>query len=740
MSPKPHIKNSPDNALYDALFRPKSIALVGASGNPQKNTARPLQFLLKHGYDGTLYPINPAYRDIAGIPTYADLKSLPSPVEHVFIMIGAERVIDLLDDCAAAGARLVTIYSDGFGESGPEGRRRQEALVERARTLNLRILGPNSIGFADIPNKRIVSVNAAFAADNLVAGHTSLVSQSGSMMGSLLSRAAARGFGFAKSVSVGNEADVSVGEIVDFLVDDPQTRSIILFLETIRQSDVFAHALRRAYQAGKPVIVYKLGRSEQGRALSQSHTGAMAGNDEAIDAFLRAHGALRVNMLDTLYEIVPLIETYGKMEPVIYKRPRIAVITTTGGGAATVVDAMSAQGLDAITPPDDFIRRANDALQLDLRKVPVMDLTLAASSMQYRQLLECLLQAPWCDAVLSVVGSSAQFHPDYAVEPLIAASKVAHKPLAVFLTPFAPRSLDLLRKAGIAAFQTPEGCADALASFMKRKHPINHTEEHYTTAIRWPDRLPYEGLLTEHEALQVFDTLGISHPTTTLIAVGAAIPCLDYPVVAKICSRDIPHKTDVGGVITGIQDSTALADCMCQILNRVRKERPDATIDGILVQSQADRLIELILGVHRDPLVGPVIMLGAGGIRAELDRDFSVRLAPTTLEEARTMIEEVRATQLVAGYRNLPLGDLEALARCIVQFSSLAVLNNPTIEDAEINPLFVQEDGVVAVDGLIRVSEASGECRERPVCHTIAHACHPIQSSHTPSVPGVPSP
>ncbi|MGP1614344.1 MAG: CoA-binding protein, partial [Pollutimonas bauzanensis] len=288
---------SPSFAL--ALLSPRSIALVGVSGDASKNTARPLLFMRKHGFKGDVYPVNPARKEVLGEPAYPDLASLPAPVDHVFIMVPGQHVLGLLEPCAAAGAKVVTVYSDGFGESGDEGGRRQEQLVQRARELGLRILGPNSIGLADIPAGAIISVNAAFAADDLIAGDVSIVSQSGSMMGSLLSRAAARGFGFAKSVSVGNESDISVGEVVDALVDDAQTRVILLFLETIRESPVLAAALRRAHAAGKPVIAYKLGRSRQGGELSQSHTGAIAGNDAAVDAFFRAHGVIRVHMLET---------------------------------------------------------------------------------------------------------------------------------------------------------------------------------------------------------------------------------------------------------------------------------------------------------------------------------------------------------------------------------------------------------------------------------------------------------
>lgn len=691
----------PSSSFADALLSPRSVALVGASGDTRKNTARPLRFMRKHGYTGAVYPINAGRAEILGEHAYPSLSALPGPVDHVFIMIPGDGVAALLPECARAGARVVTIYSDGFGEAGPEGRARQTELVRQARELGLRLLGPNSIGLADLHSGGILSVNAAFEADTLLPGGISLVSQSGSMMGSLLSRAAARGFGFAKSVSVGNESDISVGEVVDALVDDPQTEVILLFLETLRAAPTLARALLRAQAARKPVVAYKLGRSEQGDALAQSHTGAMAGNDVAVDAFLKAHGALRVQNLETLFEIAPLAARYARGggsgrpgEP----RARVAVITTTGGGAATVVDNLGLRGLAAVAPPADFVRKIAQG-GLKIRETPVIDLTLAASSDQYKMLLEELLHADWCDAVLSVVGSSAQFHAGLAVQPLLQAVKPAGKPLAVFLAPEAPTSLALLQAAGIAAFRTPESCADALAEFFgpEGRPPCGREP------LPWPDELPRSGMLSEFEAGSLFRGLGVPVAQGQLLAPGRLDHGIPYPLAAKVCSRDLAHKTELGAVRINIRDAPGLEAAVHEMLDAVRRHAPHAEVDGILVQPMEERLIELILGYRNDPLVGPTVLLGAGGIAAELAPDFALRLAPVDVDEARRMILEVRQTRLIRGFRGLPEGDCEALACAVAAFSRLAQCADVRVEEAEINPLFVRADGVVAVDGLVRL-------------------------------------
>jgi acyl-CoA synthetase (NDP forming) len=689
-----------DVPFGQALLAPRAIALVGASGDARKNTARPLRFMRKHGYAGHIYPINATRAEILGERAYASLDALPEPVDHIFVMIPGEQVLPLLASCAAAGARVVTVYSDGFAEAGPEGQARQDALIAQARQHGLRVLGPNSIGSANLHTGGIISVNAAFEADDLAAGDISLVSQSGSMMGSLLSRAAARGFGFASSVSVGNESDISVGEVVDALVDDAHTRVILLFLETLRKAPLLAAALGRARAAGKPVVAYKLGRSEQGDALAQSHTGAMAGNDAAVDAFFRAHGVMRVQCLESLFEIVPLVARYGDASAPAGRPPRVAVITTTGGGAATVVDNLGMRGLVAAAPPAAFVAHMAGR-GLRIRETPVIDLTLAASSAQYKDLLEQLLLADWCDAVLSVIGSSAQFHPDLAVNPLVQAHKPDNKPVAAFLAPEAPASLALLRQHGIAAFRTPEACADALAVLFQRS-PVPPAPG--GQAFAWPDAMPRQGVLTEHEAGQVFQALGIPVAPSALVQPGNPAHGIAYPVVAKVSSRDVMHKTEAGAVRVGIQDAEQLHAAISAMLASVGEQVPGARVEGILVQAMEDSLLELILGFRDDPLVGPIVVLGAGGIAAELNPDIAIRLAPIDLDGAHAMIEAVRATRLIRGFRGLPRGDCDALARAIAAFSRLALAQGARVAEAEINPLFVRARGIVAVDGLLRLA------------------------------------
>jgi len=683
--------------LFEALFAPRSVALIGASGDAKKNTSRPQRFLRKHGYTGKIIPINPGRDEIFGEKAYPDLASVPEAVDHAFIMVPADAVEAALQQCVAKKVTVATIYSDGFAETGAEGRRKQQRLLEIARAGGVRLLGPNCIGHLSTQPPCALSVNAVLEMAQIKAGPLAIVSQSGSMTGGLLSRGLGRGVGFSKLISVGNEADLGVGEITDLLVDDPHTRAILLFMETIRDAERLAHAARRAYDAGKPAIVYKLGRSEVGQDLAASHTGAMAGADETADAFFRAHGMLRVDMLETLFELPALL--IGQKPA---GRHRVAVMTTTGGGAATVVDRLGTLGIDVVPPSDGVI--ANLARKnIKINKARLTDLTLAGAKKEiYGAVLNALLASDHCDMVLAVVGSSAQFQPQIAIEPIVEADRRG-KALAVFLAPHAEASLNLLADAGIAGFRTPESCADAIRAWRDWTPPASAPAPDQASLDAMAAALAEirQPRLDEYDACRAFAALGVPQAATEIIGVPTQSVSLAFPVAAKILSPDIAHKTDAGGVVLNIGDAAALQRAARDILARIRLSHPQARINGILVQRMEKGLAEVILGYKRDPQVGPVVVLGIGGILAEIYRDFTARLAPVNLAEAGRMIEEVKGLAVIRGYRGLPKGDCAALAQAVSAFSQLAAL--PGIAEAEINPLIVRPEGagVVAVDGLI---------------------------------------
>lgn len=584
-----------------------------------------------------------------------------------------------LEDCGAKGVPVASVFSDGFADVGAEGMARQVRLVARARELGVRLLGPNSMGMINLTGRVALTVNAVLEMDSPPAGATSIVSQSGTMLGTVLSRGAARGLGFSKLVSVGNEADLGVGELVELLAADPETRLILLFLETVRDAARLAAGARAAHAAGKPVVAYKLGRSSLGERLARSHTGALAGEDAALDAYFRDCGILRVDMLETLIEIGPLLA--GRRPPdhagQLRRAPRVAVLTTTGGGAASVVDRLGTLGIETAAPGSDS---------------PIVDLTMGRKSATYGAVVEELLDFPGCDAVLAVVGSSAQFHPQLAVDPILTTKRSA-KPLAVFLTPQADKSLALLAEAGIAAFRTPEACADAFHAFFSWRTPRRTGSER---PVEWPKEIPAKGKLTEIDALKLFAALGVPVVESAIAHAPDYAHSLPYPVALKILSAEVAHKSDVGGVILAIA-------------SRQEFESKAKSLAGngqpLLVQRMAAGLAEAIIGYRDDPVVGPLAMVGAGGILAELYNDVVLRLAPVDEAGALEMIGQVKGFAVLRGYRGLPPGDLKALARALAALSRLALCAGRPVREAEANPVIVKQGGVVAVDALAVMKE-----------------------------------
>jgi len=685
-------------SLAQALFSPRSIALLGASSDAAKHTARPLRFLRKHGYTGRVVLINASRSEVLGERAWPSLAEAPGEIDHAFVMLRGESVEQAVEECGARRIPVVTILSGGFADAGAEGAARQSRLVTRARALGVRLLGPNSMGVIDIPGCVTLTVNAVLEIDALPAGTTSVISQSGTMLGTMLSRGTPRSLGFAKLISVGNEADLGVGELVEILAEDPATQIILLFLETVRDSARLAAAACTAHAAGKPVVAYKLGRSRLGEALAHSHTGALAGSDAAVDAYFRDCGIIRVDLLETLIEIAPLL--CGRSPPVLAHAARVAVLTTTGGGAASVVDRMGMHGLETVVP-DATLRERLAATGAESPSSPIIDLTMAATGKRYADVLEVLLESPVCDAVLAVVGSSAQFHPELAIEPILRSPRTT-KPLAVFLTPHAERSLALLAERGIAAFRTPESCADALAAFFTWRAPRSVSDQ---TAIAsrpdWPGGLPRRGRLNEAQALALFAGLGVPAAESAIARAPSYEHGLDYPVAAKILSPDIAHKTEAGGVALRIASRSEFDEQVRRLLVSVAATQPAARIEGIIVQRMEVGLAEVIVGYRHDDMVGPLVLVGAGGTLAEIYGDYALRLAPVSEHEAATMIEEVKGLATLRGYRNLPRGDVAALAKVLVAMSRLALVPGQPVAEAEINPLIVKSKGVVAVDALV---------------------------------------
>jgi acyl-CoA synthetase (NDP forming) len=680
-------------ALRQALLAPRSVALIGQSNDAGKTAGRPLSYLRRAGFGGSVYPVNPRRDTVLGERAYPSIAALPQAPEHAYILLPTEGVIEAVAECGRAGVKVATILAAGFSETGADGVAREQRLREVAAETGIRIIGPSSLGVVNLRNGLLLTANAAFAEPDIPVGRTFFASHSGTMIGALMSRGKARGMGFAGLVSLGNEVDLSVGEVCGATLDDPDIDGYLLFLESIRNSAALRDFALGACARGKPVVAYKLGRSAAARELAVTHTGALTGEDDVASAFLSDCGIARVESLEALIEALPLVRR-TPIRPPGARVPQVAVLTTTAGGATMVVDPLAMRGVEIAQPSAETYRRFA-ASGIEATPARIVDLTIAGTRYDVmKAALDILTTAPEFDMVLAVVGSSARFHPQQAVQPIIDSAGAA-KPIAAFLVPEAPEALARLSEAGIPSFRTPEACADAIAAALARREP--------KPAVTMPQGSGGR-VLDELEAYELLDRLGVPRaPAVALDATIAQVPALPfpYPVAVKVLSADIPHKTEAGGVALDIADGAALVAAIKTMRETVRV-RTGLTPQRALVAPMIAGVGEALIGYRVDREVGPLIMVAAGGVLTEIYRDRALRLAPVDLGTAHAMIGEVKAFATLRGFRGKPAGDLDALAHAIVALSRLALQNDPAVMEAEVNPLIVRQDGVVAVDALVR--------------------------------------
>jgi acetate---CoA ligase (ADP-forming) len=717
-----------EDQLRRVLFFPRSVAVIGQSNDVDKAAGRPLKFLRQAGFAGRVYAVNARQREVLSERAWPSVEALPEIPEHVYVVTPVAAAMEVIEACGRIGVAVATVLTDGFGETGEAGRVREAQLRRIAATTGMRIVGPSSLGIVNLRNGALITANAAFDEPDLPVGRIFAASHSGSMIGTLLSRGKACGIGFAGMVSVGGEADLSLGEICDAMLGDHGVDGYVLFLETLRHAGRLRAFALRAAAASKPVLAYKLGRSPEGRELAITHTGALAGEDEVADAFLRDCGIARVETLSALIEGLPLLTRIPVRKE--KRRPTAAVVTTTAGGAATVVDPLASRDINVTAPSAATLKRLA-AAGVKVAPARIIDLTLAGARYDMMKgALDVLTTAPEFDIVVVVVGSSARLYPHLTVQPIVD-SAGSEKRIAVFLAPEAPQARAALAKAGVANFYTPEACADAVAAALLRRLPREAPGCGSTSLLTDPlprlgrvrDRagpngmdsrqeppprpcFPGEGggtmdcVLDELQAYALLDRLGIPRAPSLELDMDAAEPLalpFGYPIVLKVLSSRITHKSDVGGVTLDVGDARSLAAAVAAMRVRLPEAR------RFLVQPMIDGVGEVLIGYRVDPEVGPLVMVAAGGIYSEIYRDRSLRLAPVDVGTAAEMVGEVQGLKVLAGHRGRPAGDFEALAHAIAALSQLAA--DPAIIEAEVNPLIVRPrgKGAIAVDAVVRL-------------------------------------
>lgn len=689
--------DTPDADWFNALFAPASVAVIGASADPSKTGGRPVNYLRKHGFQGRIMPVNPRADQISGLPCYPDIAALPEAPEAAIVLLGANRAAAAVAELAARGTKLAIVLASGFSEAGAEGQARQRQLAESAGRM--RLLGPNTIGAVDLHSRIVLSASGALEAEDLPAGGISVASQSGGILGALLSRGAARGIGFAKLASTGNEVDLDIADLIGALAQDPQTRVIAAYVEGIRDAAKFRTAAEAARAAGKPLVIYKVGRSGAGARAAVSHTGAMAGEDRLYDALFAQVGAIRVRDFNDLLDLPAMLAT-GR----VMRGNRVAVLTSTGGAGSLIADNCGVLGLDVPLMDGATAQKLAQILGEDAPMTgnPV-DVTLAGVKPEIMTAAtETLLNAEGVDGVAVVVGSSALAQPDVAVGAIRAGAERSDKPIIAYVSPHAPHILRALNLQGIPAFTAPETCALA---FRVAQPPAALAAQGAPTPLpELPADLP-QGTLNEAASARLFAAAGLHGAAHRVVADAAeaqqAARDLGGPVVLKLLSDAIAHKSDVGGVRLSL-DAATIGPALEEMAAGIARQGLPAP-QGYLVQKMLQGGIEVILGARRDPQLGAFVLLGAGGTLAELADDSTMRLLPLSRADAESMVDELRLSRLLKGYRGGAVHDVSALVDAVLAMAGLAAALGARLSEAEINPLFVlpEGQGVAAADGLV---------------------------------------
>lgn len=700
----------------NSLLNPKSVAVIGASADENKTSGRPVAYLKKYGYDGKIFPINPKSDEIQGLKCYARVEDLPEAPDVGLVLLSAKRSIEAVRSLATKGCKAAVVLASGFAEAGDDGLDLQLQLKEAAG--NMRILGPNTIGLINLSRGIPLSASGALEVDDIPVGEIAVVSQSGGILGALLSRAAGRGIGLSSLISTSNEVDLEISDLMEYMVEDENTRVIALYLESIRNPERFRQVARKAKLAGKPIVAFKIGRSEAGARSASSHTGALAGEDRVYDAFFKELGVIRADTFDELLDIPTALVAGRKMHG-----RRVAILTSTGGAGTLIADSLGMKGFEAPVPDSptaEKLRALQGDTPAELDRNPI-DVTLAGLQPDLlRQAITTLLLSESYDALVVIIGSSGLAMPDLVVGAIQDCLSTNDKPVLAYVSPYAPDTLKRLNRAGIPGFSSPESCSavlNALHAFSLELPPSSDPRP--TSKLPDVTELP-AGSLDEAEAKSLFSQTGIQTPRGKVVhdsveAVDAA-KSLSGPVVLKVLNGDLLHKSDIGGVALNLIPETIGAR-----LEKMRDEVGSHTgqaPEKYLVEAMVGKGHEVILGANHDAL-GTAILLGAGGVTAELFKDTSIRLLPDegglSYEQAEEMMHELTTWPLLEGYRGSAPFDTKALAETIVNFSALIAALKERLQTAEINPLFVlpEGQGVIAADAVLILDENTNTTNQR---------------------------
>jgi acetyltransferase len=706
------------------FFHPKSIAVIGASNRPQSVGATVLRNIMHAGFEGVIYPVNPKYDSLDGLQAYPDIASLPSAPDLAVICTPPSTVADLIDQLGAKGTRAAIVLTAGLSRHVDwKGRSMQERMLAAARPYLLRILGPNCVGML-VPG---IKLNASFAHVDALPGKIAFVSQSGAMVTGVLDWARSRGIGFSRFISLGDSADVDFGDVIDYLASDPETHAILLYVEGITSARKFMSAARAAAR-NKPTLVIKAGRVAEGAKAATSHTGALAGSDDVYDAAIRRAGMLRVYSTEELFDAV---ETLARLRPL--RGERLAIMTNGGGPGVMATDMLVSSGGRLAELSAETIARLDAVLPENWSKANPVDIVGDAPPQRYADTLSILMEDRGVDAILFIHAPTAIVPSSDIAARLAPMVKDARcNILACWLGgESVVHAREIFAEAGVPTYDTPEKAVGGFMQMVRYQRNQNMLMEvppalssplhiNKAEARRIVDQAVAEGrsMLSEWEAKQVLAAYAIPVVETRTVTnpqeAAQTATSIGFPVALKILSPDIVHKSDVGGVALDLESADAVLEAAEKMQARLREFFPQSRLAGFTVQAMARRPEgrEVIIGVATDPVFGPVIMFGQGGIGVEVTADHAIALPPLNRVLARELISRTRISRLLGAYRNRRAANLDALCLTLIQVSDM-VVDLPELQELDINPLFVDADGVIALDARIRVASTEQGALDR---------------------------
>lgn len=687
----------------DTLLRPRSVAIFGASDDPTRISGRPLRYLLEAGFAGPIYPINPNRATVQGMAAYASLAAVPETPDVALIAVPAALTEQAVRDCVEKGVKSAVIFSAGYAESGEDGLAIQQLVADIARAGGLRLLGPNCLGVFNPQIGFYGTFTQSLDKEMPSPGPLGIVSQSGAYGSHIAYLARQRDMGINYWITTGNEADVDVSECLEWMAGQDDVQVIMAYVEGIRDGERFRRALALARRNRKPVIMMKVGRSEIGAKAASSHTASLAGSDAIYDALFRQYGVHRAETTDEQLDVA-----YACMRGIYPEGNKLGVVTLSGGAGVLISDAAERHGLDVAPMPDKPQQALQALLPFATVTNPVDTTAQALNDMNLlAQNIEVMLEQGGYDALIGffstvpntrtlsgplrkAIENGCSRFPDR----LIALEMVADKEVV--------REYE---NAGFLVFEDAARAVAALSALTRFAAAFGREDAVRTTGA---SPLPIGGgALSEVVAKKLLGAAGIPFLREALVtnpqdAVVSA-DSIGYPVVMKIVSPDIEHKTEIGGVIVGVHDREGVENAYRTLIERAAHHRPDATIEGVLVAPMAKKGVEVIVGVSRDPVFGPAVMFGLGGVHVEVLKDVTFRLAPFDLVEAKTMIHEIRGREMLHGVRGAPPSDIVALAQLLVDVSEFAAAHREDIESIDLNPVIVlpEGQGLVALDALL---------------------------------------